>query len=323
MMKSYPIQQTLFVFAMLLLVVTAVQAQQLPQRSPFVNTNFIWNPAMTAFEDYWEVGLSHRQEWVGFEDAPQTTAIYGQYPFMKQKTSLGGYFLLDQITPIKNNILALTYAYKIGGPKRRLRNGRNHQQLSIGLMASMSHIFVDGADIVVIDEDDPLRPVGEVNEFIPNVGAGIFYASKPTGPSDASFFYVGLGVNQLLESDLKLRETEPAGNLQRAFHGNATLGYRAAGESLVIEPSIWANFAGANIVDAQLGFLIEKPEAFWAGAHYSLSQTLAIQLGYLLPGGFQEGDTLRMGALASFNLGGFGAARGLGYEFYLAYRIKA
>ncbi len=311
-----------FLFSLLVFAMSSLAAQQLPQRSPFGNTNFMWNPAMTAFEDYWEVGASHRQEWVGFEDAPQTTAIYGQYPFLKQKTSLGAFFLLDQITPIKNNILALTYAYKIGGPKRRRSGARKHQQLSLGLMASMSHIFVDGADIVVRDEDDPLRPIGEVNEFIPNVGAGLFYASTPTGPEDGSFFYAGLAANQLLQSDLSLRETQPAGNLKRAFHGNVTIGYRAAGAALVIEPSLWVNFAGANVVDGQVGFLIERPEAFWAGAHFSLSQTLAIQLGYLLKGGFTEGDTLRMGAMASFNLGGFGPARGMGYEFYLAYRIK-
>lgn len=299
------------------------RGQQLPQRSPFGNTNFIWNPAMTAFEDYWEAGVTHRQEWVGFEDAPQTTSIYGQYPFLKENTSIGGYFMLDQIKPIKNNVLALTYAYKIGGTKRRRKGARKNGQLSLGLMGSVSHIFVDGANIVARDPNDPLQPVGEVDEFIPNVGAGLFYASRPTGPREQSFFYAGLGANQILPSDLTLRETLPAGNLPRAFHGNAQLGYRAAGEKMVVEPSLWLNFAGANIVDGQVGIHLERPEAFWAGLNYSLSQTLYIQLGYLLPSGFQEGDTLRIGALASFNLGGFGAARGLGYEFYLAYRIKA
>ena len=52
---------------------------------------------MTAYEQEWEIGVAHHQEWVGFEDAPQTTAIYGQYPFQKQSTSIGGFLLLDKI----------------------------------------------------------------------------------------------------------------------------------------------------------------------------------------------------------------------------------
>ncbi len=305
---------------------TLVQAQQLPARSPFVPNNFLWNPAMTAVEHFWELGVTHQQEWVGFEDAPQTTTIYGQYPFQKQNFSMGGFLSLDEIAPVRNNTLGITYAYKLGfGPRRGRRRGgpRREAQLSLGLMVAMQQVFIDGGDYLVRDVGDPLQPVGELNEFAPNVGLGVFFASRPTGPQDQSFFYAGAGTNQILPQDITFRETLPTGNLQRAFHGNATIGYRSYGNALIIEPSLWLNVAGENIANSQFNLHIENPKAFWGGLSYSLNQTLAVQLGYLLPGGFTEDDTIRMGLLGSFNMGGFGASRGLGYGFYLAYRTGA
>lgn len=314
-----------FTLLVLLLLGSPLAAQQLPARSPFVPNNFLWNPAMTAIEDFWEIGVTHQQEWVGFEDAPQTTTIYGQYPFQKQNFSLGGFLALDEIKPVRNNTLALTYAYKLNlGPRRRRRSGpRKNAQLSLGLMLAMQQVFIDGADYIVRDVGDPLQPVGELNEFVPNVGLGVFFASRPAGRQDGSFFFAGAGTNQILPQDITFRETLPSGNLERAFHGNATLGYRSVGKSLVIEPSLWLNYAGENISNSQFNLHIENPKAFWGGLSYSLNQTLAVQLGYLLPGGFTDDDSIRIGVLGSFNMGGFGPSRGLGYGFYLAYRTGA
>ena len=316
----------LLLAAVVLLSIHECHAQQLPARSPFAPNNFLWNPAMTAMEDYWEVGVTHQQEWVGFEDAPQTTTIFGQYPFQKQNFSLGGFLALDEITPVRNNTLALTYAYKLNfGPRRRKRRKgpRKEAQLSLGLMLAMQQVFIDGADYIVRDVGDPLQPVGELNEFTPNVGLGVFFASRPTGPQEKSFFYAGAGTNQILPQDITFRETLPTGNLQRAFHGNATMGYRSVSEKLVIEPSLWLNLAGENISNSQFNLHIENPQAFWGGLSYSLNQTLAVQVGYLLPGGFTDSDTIRLGLLGSFNMGSFGASHGLGYGFYLAYRTGA
>lgn len=318
--------RTLLCLLSLAVSIPIVQAQQLPARSPFVPNNFLWNPAMTAVEHFWELGVTHQQEWVGFEDAPQTTTIYGQYPFQKQNFSMGGFLALDEIKPVRNNTLAITYAYKLGfGPRRSKRRSgpRREAQLSLGLMVAMQQVFIDGTDYLVRDVGDPLQPVGELNEFSPNVGLGVFFASRPTGPQDQSFFFLGAGTNQILPQDITFRETLPAGNLQRAFHGNATIGYRSHGNALIIEPSLWLNVAGENIANSQFNLHIENPKAFWGGLSYSLNQTLAIQLGYLLPGGFTGDDTIRMGLLGSFNMGSFGASRGLGYGFYLAYRTGA
>lgn len=304
-----------------------VQAQQLPPRSPFGATDFVWNPAMTAFEEEWEAGITHNQQWVGFEDAPQTTTFYGQYPFLKQNASMGGYLQLDEIRPIRNNVLALTYAYKLTfGPRKRRRRKkgfRKDAQLALGMMISMNHIFVNGADILAQDMDDLLIPLGETDVFKPNMGLGAFFASRPTGPQQRSYFFAGLGANQLLPQSVTLRESQPTGDLKRTLHGNATIGYNSAGEKLTITPSLWLNYASENLNHSQFNITVERPLAFWGGLSYSFNQTLAFQAGYILPNSMADGDQLRIGLMGSFNFGDFGPPRGLGYAFYLGYRLKA
>lgn len=304
-------------------LVSTLSAQQLPARSPFAANNFLWNPAMTAVDDYWEAGVTHQQEWVGFDASPQTTNVFGAYPFQKQNCSLGGYLQLDEIAPLTNNTLAISYAYHLEFASRRARRRkgpRKEAQISLGLMLAMQQTFLDGSEFIVRDEDDPLEPIGELNKFAPNVGFGVFFASRPTGPKDKSYFYAGAATNQLLPQDVTLSNTVPTGNLKRAFHGNATIGYRSWGNSVVVEPSLWLNLAGKNISNSQFNLTIEKPEAFWGGISYSFNQTMGIQVGYSLRGGFTKDDVMRIGVLGSFNMGSFGPQRGMGYGFYLAYR---
>lgn len=291
-------------------------AQQLPERSPFGETGFLWNPAMTAPWTYYEIDAGFRQEWLGFEDAPQTAYLGIQYPFEKENMSLGGYFMHDAINPIKTNTFALTYAYKLEPGFKR------YDQLSIGLMGSVTHIFVDGLDIVVKDPDDDYVPVGENNKLSPNVGFGLFYISQVREPYKKNALYAGLGCAQSIPSNVIFDQTGSLGNFKRALHGNALFGARIIKESMLLEPSIWVNYSVVNRLNVNLSFRIEQFDSFWAGLTYTTNQTLAVQVGSVFNKGFVKDGSLRVGLLGSYNIGTFGQARGLGFECYLAYRFE-
>lgn len=313
---------TLLLFSTL--TISALMAQQLPQRSPFTSTNFIWNPALTAPDASWEIGASHRQEWVGFNEAPQTTTIYGQYAVPDQPVSLGGFFMLDQIKPLRTNMAGITYVYKVGQKRRRRRRARTEAQVSLGVMATMTHILFDPIDLRSADLADPLLPSGEQNLFRPNFGVGIQYYAKPTGPTKTNFLFGGAAINQLLNNSVLFRQGgNPVSDLRRALHANANLGYHYAGNKVVIEPQVWLSLAGRNILDVQLGVTIEQPNALWGGLLANQDGTLSIQAGYHLPMSTDRAGRssyLRVGVLGSLSVGDFGPARGLGYEFYVAYR---
>lgn len=62
-------------------------AQQLGQYSQYLNNQFILNPAAAGEHDYLDVDLSFRQQWVGFDNAPQNYYLSAHTPIGKKETT--------------------------------------------------------------------------------------------------------------------------------------------------------------------------------------------------------------------------------------------
>ncbi len=293
-----------------------LHGQQLADHSPFFDAGFIWNPAMTAAWDYWELGMNYRQQWTGFEGAPRTASISIQYPFLDENMSMGGYFMNDEVSPITMNNIGLTYAYKMAF------GARGTHQLSIGLQATISQLYADGLELVINDEGDPLLPDGENNKISPNAGLGLFYTSVSKDEFEESFVFAGLAATQVLPTNLLLDQFGSEANLKRAMHGNATFGARIVEGDLFVQPSMWVNYSSGNVLNGTFAVLVEQRDAFWGGINLSTNKTVGIQAGMIVNDEFTKDGNLRIGMLGSFNIGNFGKFRGLGYEAYIAYRFE-
>lgn len=303
---------------MLLLGVGNLCGQQLPLRTSFTSNSFVWNPAMAAPESYWEMSLTHRKEWTGFEDAPTTTMVTIQYPLLRHNTSLGGFFMNDNISPIKINSLGGTFTYK-------LELGRQRNILSLGILAVVNHFFVDGTDIQVLDAGDDLLPAAENTAFTPNVGFGIYYSTNPIAYQHKNLFYFGLAANQLIPSSLTFDNNNLTGSLadlKRTIHGNAMVGGRIySRQEFIFEPVLWMNYAAENLFNVHLNLKIEKEGGFWVALDFASNQTLAFQIGTVFKKGLIQDGAIRMGLQGALNLGSLASVTGLGYEFYMAYRL--
>ncbi|MEN0006277.1 MAG: PorP/SprF family type IX secretion system membrane protein [Bacteroidota bacterium] len=305
-------------FAFALLFPFTLAAQQLPDGTPFQENQFIWNPAMTAVYDYWELGATYRQQWLGFNDAPTTATMQVQYPFRRKKFSLGGYFMFDDVGPVRYTSLAFSYAYKFSPRFRK------YDQLSIGFMGILNQFFVDGLEVEVNDQDDAFIPRNESSGFSPNASVGVFYTSYGREDRKKDYFYAGIAANQLIPSNLTLEQAQGSSdaNFQRAIHANAIVGYRFIEDELFIEPMLWVNYAMANLVNGYIGIRLEQYKAFWGGLTYSSNQTVGIQAGYILPEIWNKDDAVRIGLNGTYNIGNFGNYRSVGFEFYTAYRFE-
>ena len=58
-------------------------AQQKPHYTQYVLNQYIVNPALTGIENYVDLKLSHRHQWVGIQDAPVTTYLSVHGPIGK------------------------------------------------------------------------------------------------------------------------------------------------------------------------------------------------------------------------------------------------
>src|SRR5256714_7180411 len=61
-----------------------VRAQQKPHYTQYILNQYILNPALTGIENYTDVKLSHRHQWVGIQDAPVTTYLTIHTPIGKK-----------------------------------------------------------------------------------------------------------------------------------------------------------------------------------------------------------------------------------------------
>src|SRR5215468_2689932 len=71
------------IFTLLFLIVNSCFAQQRPYYTQYILNNYIINPAVAGIENYWDVKISHRHQWVGLDGAPVTTYFTIQGPLSK------------------------------------------------------------------------------------------------------------------------------------------------------------------------------------------------------------------------------------------------
>src|SRR3954468_10521851 len=74
----------LMVFLPVAFSAMAGACQQQPHYTQYIINGYILNPAITGIENYTDVKISHRHQWVGLQDAPVTTYFTIHKPIGKQ-----------------------------------------------------------------------------------------------------------------------------------------------------------------------------------------------------------------------------------------------
>src|SRR3981081_2729274 len=73
-------------------------AQQRPHYTQYILNNYILNPALSGIENYIDVKMSARDQWVGLNGAPQTFYFTAHGPIGKKdyKTTVTSYSMRGQ-----------------------------------------------------------------------------------------------------------------------------------------------------------------------------------------------------------------------------------
>ena len=183
-MKRQNLFWSIFLYSIIL------TGQQLPQRNALSSIDFIWNPAMTSFDDISSISIAHQQQWVGFDHAPTTSLVGFQLSIQEEKMSAGGALLKDKFGLINAYRFVGTYSYKL------------LPQLALGLSLDVGQYQFQGDRIISSSFNDPLLFNEQQNNSQYNVGLGIFYTTLANSYSNKNHFFFGLSFNQLLPNDL-------------------------------------------------------------------------------------------------------------------------
>ena len=282
-----PMRKILVVF-MFLAVYTA-SAQQEAQYSQYMQNNFIVNPAEGGTEEFIDLKMSYRTQWVGLEGAPKTFYVSGHSPVNKHTSrfddvkqlpfhGVGGYISSDQIGPQTITSFYGSYAYHLPV------SAHNDFVISFGMFIGAKQYTLDRDKIQFYSDienskfgtnttDNAL--VSSQSKFMPDATAGIWGYSN--------HYYFGISTFQLFGNKVDFYDGEgqqEEGNLAR--HYVATAGYKFdldADTNWVLVPS----FVVKGVIGAPIQFDINTKlrfkDKYWLGVSYRHKDAIAAMAG--------------------------------------------
>lgn len=319
---------------LLVFISSIVQAQLLPNWSSYYETGFVWNPALTAKWNYSEASVTHRQDWVGFDDSPQYTNISFQKPMLHgvlTKSAYGVFIERDKVGPQEKYGAAATYNYRV----RPLWFGENDDVLSLGFMFNLSYYSFNLANATVFDPNNLVINQEEVSHLInPNVGLGAFYISVSDYYGFAkTHYYFGLSLNQL--APLPIAKFDGRSNdinllkIRSKFHATLHGGYRFVPNKrkfYFYEPGLMMIY-GSGYFHAMGTIKYEERRSFWLAGGLATTGEIFAQAGVILGensfiSNLVKDGELRIGLKSNFNLGSVRRLSAMGLEFYAAYTFE-
>ncbi|WP_258102128.1 PorP/SprF family type IX secretion system membrane protein [Marinoscillum pacificum] len=253
-----------------LMVFGSVWAQQQIMFTQYMFNQSFLNPAYTGIHDGISISAIAREQWVGFEGAPNTQLLSIHSPIGFSPVSLGGMIIRDQIGSTTQHGAYFSYAYRI-----KMLNGT---KLSLGVQANMTQYRQEystdpGADPTLAGINQTV--------FRPNFGTGIMW--------HADRFYVGLGVPHIMNQAMDPNNSNSDSELIRHYFLSAGYVF-GVNEMFLIKPNFLLKAVdGAPLqVDLNVNMLLRK--IIWVGLSYrsldSFDAVLQIQVGPRLQVGY-------------------------------------
>lgn len=283
-----------------------VQAQQKPHYTQYILNNYIINPALTGIENYTDIKMSHRHQWVGIQDAPVTTYLTihkaigkqddrasatsfrmpGENPrgksYWQDYTSaaphhgVGLQVINDRTGPLNRFSAYATYAYHLGISART--------SLAAGFGAGISKLSLatNKLDFVYTQVDPAVYNSKEINSFRPDFNAGVWIYSAD--------YFVGLAAQQIIPSKIDF-SNNTLQEQQGKFvpHLFLTAGYRfMINDDFNVVPSTMVKYVSSTL-NADFNVKLQYMDLAWVGASYRLEDGFAGMIGLNVSNTFNIG----------------------------------
>lgn len=273
------------------------EAQQKPHYTQYILNQYILNPALSGIENYIDIKASHRQQWVGVDDAPVTTYFTIQGPIGKldSRVSATGFQLSDddnprggdywndyavapshhgiglqvvqdKAGPLTQSAAYATYAYHLGLSPRT--------SLAAGFGVGVNRYGLNTAKLKYDQPSDPtFYQNGIVTSWKPDMTAGLYLYSAD--------YFVGLSAQQIVPQRMDFAHQDAqTRNSKTVPHLFATAGYRlTAGEDFNLTPSVMVKYISPLRLQEEFNVKVQYRDQAWVGCSYRASDGFAAMLG--------------------------------------------
>ncbi len=285
-------------------------AQQEFQPSQYLQNIYVLNPAASGLTDYVDVNLSYRQQWAGFNGAPQTYYITGNSligkggigsnrifalrtsdPYIstddnevevdkngaavnrKVRHAVGASFMVDKAGAFRTNSGGLTYAVHVPISEK--------VNFSAGVKASLNNYVFDQGLAKTLTTDG----------IVPT-----FAANSNTSAANASIglllygdnFYAGYSTGSLFKNEIL--ENVGTSESTTALHHYVSAAYRfALGENVGLTPATLVKITAGAPVSYDLTAKLDLQRKFWLGFSYRAEDAFVTFLGVRVSNSFNIG----------------------------------
>jgi type IX secretion system PorP/SprF family membrane protein len=278
-----------------------MRAQQTPQYTQYMVNPYLYNPALAGSEDFVDLKVGYRAQWVGLENAPTTMYVSAHAPIKEHSMrharndheaypGIGGFVMQDKTGPISNLRMNGSFSYNIPISQGKWFGALHHQdgiRLTLGMSAGVNQYEIDPTGFYMRNNDGSQTPItDDLGQVDPLLSGGT--TIRPDASFGAWFyfgemFYVGASANQILNSKIDIDEigTDLDGRLNP--HYNAVAGGKfSAGYNLWVLPSVmvkWVNGAPASF---DLNCRLDYQDQFFGGVSYRYQDAIALIGGVIL-----------------------------------------
>ncbi|MBY0482342.1 MAG: type IX secretion system membrane protein PorP/SprF [Chitinophagaceae bacterium] len=285
-------------FLVFVLFGNILSAQQRPYYTQYIMNNYLINPAVAGIENYWDLKLSHRLQWVGLQDAPVTTYVTIQGPIHKAAYNnetattfhadgvnprgtnywrnytapdphggIGFTMLNDRTGPLNRFAVYGTYAYHVG-----LSANTN---LSAGISAGFTNMSLDASKLNfgTITVDPAVSGSGLINKIKPDISAGLWLYS--------SDYFIGLSAQQIIPQQIAFSDnTVHLENGKLVPHLFFSAGYRMQlSDDISFLPSTLIRYISPLPIGFDVNAKFQYQDLLWAGASYRYQDGFAAMVG--------------------------------------------
>jgi len=295
-------------------LVNVAAAQQRSHYTQYILNNYILNPALSGIENYTDVKVSVRDQWVGLNGAPRTVYFTAHGPIGKKdyKTSatsfnvpgenprgnsywesytasephhgIGITVLNDKTGNFNRFTSYATYAYHLGlNATTNLAAGFSAGITMVGLNADGKAFFGP------VNPSDPSfagTPANEINKIKPDLGVGLWLYSAD--------YFIGLSGQQIIPQKLAFADDATLKSKGRLIpHVFLTGGYRfMINEDINVIPSVMVKYisgAFTNDYQAEGNIKFQYRDLLWLGGSYRQFDGYAAMVGLNVANTFNIG----------------------------------
>lgn len=289
-------------------------SQQRPHYTQYILNQYIINPAISGIENYVDLKVSSRDQWVGLNGAPKTSYLTVHAPIGKKdyRTSATSYEIPGQNPRGKyywENYTAAEPHHGIGLSIINDRTGSFNRfsavasyayhlglspttNISGGIAAGISRIGIDRSKHDFDGYGDPVDPAtgsaisGEIRKIKPDISAGVYLYSRD--------YFIGLSAQQIVPQTLSFTDNAVIPVTGKLIpHVFLTAGYRfLMTDDINVIPSIMLKYikgSSTNDFQPEANVKMQYRDLVWIGASYRYQDSYAAMLGLNVSNKFNVG----------------------------------